>query len=62
MFRDARDYFKLSQVLEKVNPDIIVLLAAVSHADKSNKNPYDTFDHSLRTLEKKSRLDFLIQG
>lgn len=54
--QDARDYFKLSQVLEKVNPDVIVLLAAVSHANKSNKNPYDTFDHSLRTLE--NALDF----
>jgi nucleoside-diphosphate-sugar epimerase len=26
-------------------------LAAVSHAVRSNKNPYNTFDHSLRTLE-----------
>jgi nucleoside-diphosphate-sugar epimerase len=54
--QDARDYFKLSQVLERINPDVIVLLAAVSHANKSNKNPYDTFDHSLRTLE--NALDF----
>jgi len=28
-----------------------VHLAAVSHANKSNKDPHNTFDHSLRTLE-----------
>ena len=32
-------------------PEIVVHLAAVSHANKSNKDPYSTFDHSLRTLE-----------
>ena len=26
-------------------------LAAVSHANRSNKDPHSTFDHSLRTLE-----------
>ena len=26
-------------------------LAAVSHSSKSNKNPHNTFDNSLRTLE-----------
>ena len=26
-------------------------MAAVSHANRSNKDPYSTFDHSLRTLE-----------
>jgi nucleoside-diphosphate-sugar epimerase len=30
---------------------VIVLLAAVAHASRSNKDPYATFDHSLRTLE-----------
>jgi nucleoside-diphosphate-sugar epimerase len=29
---------------------VIVHLAAVSHAGRSNKDPYNTFDHSLRTL------------
>lgn len=32
-------------------PDIVIHLAAVSHANKSNKDPHSTFDHSLRTLE-----------
>lgn len=49
--QDARDYHALSKILDKINPDTIVHLAAVSHAGKSNKDPYSTFDHSLRTLE-----------
>lgn len=49
--QDARDYHALSRILDKIQPDAIVHLAAVSHAGKSNKDPYSTFDHSLRTLE-----------
>lgn len=48
---DARDYHGLSRALLAVNPSSIVHLAAVSHADKSNRDPMATFDHSLRTLE-----------
>ncbi|MBZ0166266.1 MAG: NAD(P)-dependent oxidoreductase, partial [Candidatus Omnitrophica bacterium] len=48
---DARDYHKLSKVLGSFKPDVVVLLAAVAHANKSNKDPFETFDHSLRTLE-----------
>ena len=48
---DARNYIELSQNISKSSPDVIVHLAAVSHANKSNKNPHNTFDHSLRTLE-----------
>ena len=29
----------------------MLALAAVSHANRSNKDPYTTFDNSLRTLE-----------
>jgi nucleoside-diphosphate-sugar epimerase len=49
--QDARDYHLLSRLLNKIDPEIVVLLAAVSHASRSNKDPYSTFDHSLRTLE-----------
>ncbi|MEZ4372064.1 MAG: NAD(P)-dependent oxidoreductase [Polyangiaceae bacterium] len=49
--QDARDYHALSKVLSQINPQVIVQLAAVSHANRSNKDPYTTFDHSLRTLE-----------
>lgn len=48
---DARDYHKLSETFNNINPDILIHLAAVAHAGKSNKDPYSTFDHSLRTLE-----------
>jgi len=48
---DARNYNAMSMLLGKLKPDIIVHLAAVSHANKSNKDPHTTFDHTLRTLE-----------
>ncbi|MBL4700870.1 MAG: NAD-dependent epimerase/dehydratase family protein [Phycisphaeraceae bacterium] len=49
--QDARDYHALSRLMESIKPQTIVQLAAVSHANRSNKDPYSTFDHSLRTLE-----------
>ncbi len=48
---DARNYHALSSIFNKVKPNIVIHLAAVSHADRSNKDPHTTFDHSLRTLE-----------
>jgi nucleoside-diphosphate-sugar epimerase len=48
---DARDYHLYSKVYSSLKPDIVIHLAAVSHANKSNKDPHSTFDHSLRTLE-----------
>lgn len=53
---DARDYIKVSKLYSEINPDLIIHLAAVSHSNKSNKDPHSTFDHSLRTLE--NTLDF----
>ena len=49
--QDARDYHALSRILGQIKPQVIVHLAAVSHAGYANKDPYSTFDHSLRTLE-----------
>lgn len=50
--QDARDYHALSRVLaHSIKPNVIVQLAAVAHAGRSNKDPFSTFDHSLRTLE-----------
>ncbi|HEY4181746.1 MAG TPA: NAD(P)-dependent oxidoreductase [Kofleriaceae bacterium] len=50
--QDARDYHALSRLLaHSIKPQVIVQLAAVSHANRSNKDPFSTFDHSLRTLE-----------
>jgi nucleoside-diphosphate-sugar epimerase len=48
---DARDYHALSRILARMRPEAIVHLAAVAHANVANKDPYSTFDHSLRTLE-----------
>ena len=48
---DARNYSAMSLLIGKHKPDVIIQLAAVSHANKSNKDPHTTFDHTLRTLE-----------
>ena len=48
---DARNYSAISVILGEYKPDVIIQLAAVSHANKSNKDPHTTFDHTLRTLE-----------
>src|SRR3954447_7167716 len=49
--QDARDYHGLTLKLNKIQPDTVVHLAAVAHANRSNKDPLSTFDHSMRTLE-----------
>ncbi len=49
--QDARDYHALSRLLGTIKPQTVVQLAAVAHANRSNKDPHSTFDHSLRTLE-----------
>ena len=54
--QDAREYNSVTRIYDQINPDIIIHLAAISHANKSNKDPHSTFDHSLRTLE--NTLDF----
>ena len=38
-------------LFNEFKPSVVVHLAAVSHANRSNKDPHSTFDHSLRTLE-----------
>lgn len=54
---DARDYQRLNKIVTEFQPDVVFLLAAVSHASRANKDPYSTFDHSFRTLE--NTLDIL---
>jgi nucleoside-diphosphate-sugar epimerase len=49
--QDARDYHGLTLKLNEIQPDTIIHLAAVAHANRSNKDPLSTFDHSMRTLE-----------
>ncbi len=48
---DARDYQVLSRCLSEMKVDTIVQLAAIAHANRANKDPFSTFDHSFRTLE-----------
>lgn len=48
---DLRDYHVVTSTLINIKPDVVVHLAAVAHANRSNKDPFSTFDHSLRTLE-----------
>src|SRR5262245_9483364 len=48
---DLREYHVICGLINDLLPDVIVHLAAVAHANQANKNPYSTFDHSLRTLE-----------
>ena len=49
--QDAREYHALTHIINTIKPDVVIHLAAVSHAERSNKTPFTTFDHSLRTLE-----------
>ena len=63
--QDAREYHGLSNKINEINPKVVIHLAAVSHANRSNKDPHSTFDHSLRTLEyaldnPKKRVDHFI--
>ena len=48
---DIRDYHGVSQVIRQIEPDVVIHLAAIAHANRSNKDPFSTFDHSMRTLE-----------
>lgn len=58
--QDARDYNALSRILTQIEPHVVVQLAAVAHANRANKNPFRTFDHSFRTLE--NALDWARNG
>lgn len=48
---DIRDYHLVTHALNSIKPDVVIHLAAISHANRSNKDPFSTFDHSMRTLE-----------
>lgn len=48
---DARDRHLINERLSEIGPDVVIMLAAVSHANRSNKDPYNTFDNSFNTLE-----------
>ena len=47
---DLRNLEKFKKKIINFKPEIVIHLAAVSHASISNKDPKYTFDHSLNTL------------
>ena len=49
--QDARDEQALADLLGMIQPQVLIHLAGISHADRSNRHPHDAFDHSLHTLE-----------
>ncbi len=49
--QDARMYHEMSNLFGRIKPDVVIHLAGVSNSNRSNKDPYSTFDHSFRTLE-----------
>ena len=51
IIKDSKDNILLQKELKNIRPDKIIHLAAVSHANKSNKDPHTTFENSMRTLE-----------
>tara|TARA_B100000963_G_scaffold358958_1_gene384925 strand:- start:7107 stop:8105 length:999 start_codon:yes stop_codon:yes gene_type:complete len=48
--KDAKDK-KIIQTYKKIKPSIVIHLAAVSHANKSNKEPQNTFENSILSLQ-----------
>ncbi len=53
---DAKNHKEINKILNNIKPNIIIHLAAVSHANRSNLDPHKTFENSLITLE--NVLDF----
>ncbi len=49
--QDARDEQALVDLLGMIRPQVLVHLAGISHADRSNRQPHDAFEHTLHTLE-----------
>lgn len=47
---DAADIFAVRNVVGIVKPDVIVFLAAISHASYSNETPVFAFENNLRSL------------
>ena len=45
--QDARNYHAISNLLTAIDPQVIIHLSAVSHANRSNKDPYSTFTASI---------------
>lgn len=49
--QDARDQQALGELITMIQPQVLIHLAGISHADRSNQQPHEAFDHTLYTLE-----------
>lgn len=49
--QDARDSAVLASILDEFRPDAVVVLAAISHASRSNADPHRAFENGAGTLE-----------
>jgi nucleoside-diphosphate-sugar epimerase len=49
--QDARDLRSMRRLLQHIRPDVIVHLAGIAHADRSNQAPHAAFQNTLTTLE-----------
>ncbi len=49
--QDARDGEGLTRRLASLRPQVVVLLAGLSHAGRSNADPNGAFEHTLRTVQ-----------
>ncbi len=49
--QDARDQRPLAKRIDDLQPQVLIHLAGVSHAQQSNSDPGNAFEHILRTLE-----------
>ena len=47
---DIKNFNKIKKIFDKFRPDVVVHLAAVSHDNRSNINPRETFENSYVTL------------
>lgn len=48
---DARNQSSLLKVIRNIKPEIVIHLAAISHANKCNNFPQDAFENNLLTLQ-----------
>ena len=47
---DIKNFIKIKKIFNKFKPDVVIHLAAVSHDNRSNINPRETFENSYITL------------
>ncbi len=48
---DLNDKISVEKIINEIKPDILIHLAAVSHAKESNLNPHKTFSNNLISVE-----------